>query len=510
MRSAALAEAIAIVWAPTAASTVGYFSLTAAGLHEIGSCELRGFHPHSAGLYAAAEHVVISNRLQTHVIDLREPGGAGSENSKRRPAAREPLLPKRRKLSQDDGPARPAVASNSQLGQALNAALQELDHELAPEDLQDLVDLGSCPHQCVSAARALRHAHASADHTARQNAALFDQCIAAAVAEQKAVRYKMHPLLMAARKQINQFRFARGHKAYDACTVRDIAARLQAHPEALRCIQELELMSASPDAGQHRAIDDLGEQQMQVSKHEPRRSDKPEHWNASTRTLAKQINTSSGSQREAIDAFFGMTTRARRTRTEEPVEESLQSMESALRHGLAFADRGRQKWYDLDGQQLAAEADTLFHVGRDRTVAFVTERYVARTVPVHAPRSAADTAPVQMAAPQSTVAAPKDQQPHAVDGKAPKEQPERKRPKRKARAKAAEQSGSEADEEEDELYDPSDSDSAGPRAMSTVPDADSIARNRPPRNAANKAIDGIAAVSATESSDPESEFSGDN
>jgi STAM-binding protein len=64
-------EAIAIVVAPTAAETLGVFSLSAHGLRVLRDCPRSGFHPHpEGGLYGEASHIVWS-RVPFNVADLR-------------------------------------------------------------------------------------------------------------------------------------------------------------------------------------------------------------------------------------------------------------------------------------------------------------------------------------------------------------------------------------------------------------------------------------------------------
>lgn len=305
------------------------------------------------------------------------------------------------------------------------------------------------------------------------------QTVSSSIAQQQAIRGKQHPLLMAARKQLNQFRFARGHTAYDSGCVRDIAARLQLHPTALQCIQELELLSASADAAQYRPIDDWGETLIKALKREPRRSDKDLHWDVAARTLAKQLNLSAGTQREAIDAFFGMKTRARRARTQEPVEETIQSFASALRQGSAFASRDRTVWEDLQCRPLASTAEQLFTVGTQRMQAFVNERYVHQTVAPSSARSTNDTRPVQVAS-----ASEAQSSKHSAKGA------------QKVDSTTKNAHDAPADNtDEDDLYDPNADETSDSETMTV---ASSVAATRDRRKAFAVARNGIAAVSVTE------------
>ena len=68
-----LPESIAIVWAPISEPDYGIFTLTTAGMEEIGSCTQRGFHKHNnTNTFQNASHVIIDNAAPSiTVADLR-------------------------------------------------------------------------------------------------------------------------------------------------------------------------------------------------------------------------------------------------------------------------------------------------------------------------------------------------------------------------------------------------------------------------------------------------------
>jgi len=70
-----LAESIAIVMAPKMSPNYGIFALTnPVGMNVIGSCNLRGFHPHEqTGLFERCKHVTLTSKGSTPflVVDLR-------------------------------------------------------------------------------------------------------------------------------------------------------------------------------------------------------------------------------------------------------------------------------------------------------------------------------------------------------------------------------------------------------------------------------------------------------
>lgn len=77
-----LPEAIAIVWAPDYDPTYGIFSLTDEGMHEIETCQERGFHKHvESNLFKNSSHVTVDPSLDVTIIDLRveEPQDLPSE-----------------------------------------------------------------------------------------------------------------------------------------------------------------------------------------------------------------------------------------------------------------------------------------------------------------------------------------------------------------------------------------------------------------------------------------------
>lgn len=419
------------------------------------------------------------------------------------------------------------VTGNSALATAINSALSELDGEALPgtEELKCLQTLASCPHGCCSADSASAHARNSPDQTANNLARLFDDCVSVTCAEQFAIRFRSPILHMVARKQLLHMRAARGHKQYDQAGVSCIASRLALHPAALALVQELESFSFSGHDGQNEAFDAHGEESIKEFKHQPRRSDRDEHVEASVRLLAHNVDL-----RAALNKWLALTPRARRPRTQEPVGETLASMRAVISEAKLFEDCGRKAWTNADGKPLATEATRIFEMGQQRIDQFIQERYIDKSVDLHAPRHAADTTRLPISRAEAGEADPepptdhKGQGAHVMDtsaygkeskghakskatgssdskrGKASKangkdEKESRSgKPKRK-RARRKSTSRQQSDETGEDLYNPSD-DSGTEKAA-----APSSSRGK--RKAAVLSRDRTAAMSVTEEDEDE-------
>jgi hypothetical protein len=280
------------------------------------------------------------------------------------------------------------------------------------------------------------------------------------VAFRHAIRFDLPQLRLAARKIVAPLRFARGQTVYDAGAVRDFAVLAQLSEPAKRLRESIECPSFSSHEGQHQGVEAVGEEWIGRLKRELGPSDSEKRWDATVTAVDQAAGV-----RDAVDRSLGLAERARRPRSQEPIEPTLLRFCAALRQSNAFAATGRGVAVNLDGDVLQLGIEQLFTRGVERLRKFVNERYLTNKVSVQASRSSADTQRINVAGPEgasklaaatakaqvsakakpATAARPSTPQPEGKSNAKPKPKPKPK-PKATAKRKAA------TEEDDDDDY----------------------------------------------------------
>lgn len=170
-----------------------------------------------------------------------------------------------------------------------------------------------------------------------------------------------------------------------------------------------------------------------------------------------------------MNRAVGLSERARRPRSVEDIEPTVLALCVELRQANAFADEGRTRAVDLQGQLLAMTVPRLLEIGTARLRKFVKERYLDKTVPLRARRDASDSGKLAISVASNVPAASNS-----------KSRSRGRSRQRKSGSRPRSRSRSASADDGDDEYMQSES-SASPKSMSAS-DSDSDARSSSSRS----------------------------